>query len=112
VTTDYSLIVLTEEESAIFKKFNKADTAFLTKEEFFLLDRKGLIKSSVNGKSTWFENPENGLCSISQKGKEFRAYRKEHNKELWLVNAKIPIIVSIITNLTVSGLLWLLPQIL
>lgn len=110
--TDYSLIVLTDEESTVFKKFQKTDTAFLTAEEFALLNRKGLLLSAIDGKSTWFEGAFDGMCSLSQKGKEFRAYRKEHNKELWLVNAKIPIIVSIITNLTVSGLLWLLPQIL
>ena len=110
--TDYSLIVLTEEDLATFKKFKKSDTAFLTKEEFKSLERKGLLISVIDGKSTWFEGAFDGMCSLSQKGKEFRAYRKEHNKELWLVNAKIPIIVSIITNLTVSGLLWLLPQIL
>lgn len=110
--TDYSLIVLTDEEAAVFKKFNKTDSVFLTAEEFSLLNRKGLLLSVIDGKSTWFDGAFDGMCSLSQKGKEFRAYRKEHNKELWLVNAKIPIIVSIITNLTVSGLLWLLPQIL
>lgn len=110
--TDYSLIVLTDEETAVFKKFNKTDSVFLTAEEFSLLNRKGLLLSVIDGKSTWFDGAFDGMCSLSQKGKEFRAYRKEHNKELWLVNAKIPIIVSIITNLTVSGLLWLLPQIL
>ena len=110
--TDYSLIVLTEEDLATFKKFKKSDTAFLTKEEFKSLERKGLLISAIDGKSSWFDGISDGMCTLSQKGKEYRTYRKEHNKDLWLVNAKIPIIVSIITNLTVSGLLWLLPQIL
>lgn len=105
--TDYSLIVLTDEESAVFKKFQKTDTAFLTAEEFALLNRKGLLLSAIDGKSTWFEGAFDGMCSLSQKGKEFRAYRKEHNKELWLVNAKIPILVSFTTTVLLN---WLLPQ--
>ena len=109
--TDYSLIVLTEEELATFKKFKKSDTAFLTKEEFRLLERKGLLISVIDGKSTWFDGISDGMCTLSQKGKEFRSYRKEHHKELWLVNAKIPILVSFITTIGLHLLLWLLPVI-
>lgn len=105
--TDYSLIVLTEEELATFKKFKKSDTAFLTKEEFKSLERKGLLISVIDGKSTWFEWAFDGMCTLSQKGKEYRTYRKEHNKELWLVNAKIPILVSFTTTILLN---WLLPQ--
>ena len=104
--TDYSLIVLTDEESAVFKKFKKTNTAFLTKEEFRLLERKGLLISAIDGKSSWFDGISDGMCTLSQKGKELRSYQKQHNKELWLVNAKIPILVSFITTV---GLHWLLP---
>lgn len=109
--TDYSLIVLTDEESAVFKKFKKVDSVFLTSAEHRLLERKGLVIAAVDGKSTWFEDPSDGISTLSQKGKELRSYQKQHNKEIWLVNAKIPIIVSFITTLAVNWLLPMLSQI-
>lgn len=110
--TDYSKLILTEEELTVFEKFKKTDNAFLTVSEHRLLERKGLVQSVINGKSTWFEDPADGFCTLSQKGKELRSYRKQHNKELWLVNAKIPLIVSILTNIAITGIGLLLSQML
>lgn len=109
--TDYSKIILTDEESAVFKKFKKVDSTFLTSAEHRLLERKGLVIAAVDGKSTWFEDPSDGISTLSQKGKELRSYQNQHNKELWLVNAKIPILVSFITTIGLHLLLWMLPHI-
>lgn len=43
---------------------------------------------------------------------DFETSQKSHQKEVWLVNAKIPLVVSIITNLLISGIGLLLSLIL
>lgn len=43
---------------------------------------------------------------------DFETAEKKRQKEIWLVNAKIPIIVSFITTIGLHLLLWLLPLIL
>ncbi len=50
--------------------------------------------------------------SITTLGKkalqDYEVAEKQHRKEIWLVNAKIPIVVSIATNLLIYGIQWLL----
>lgn len=36
----------------------------------------------------------------------------QHRKDMWLQNAKIPILVTLVTNLVIDGTKWLLPLIL
>lgn len=110
--TDYSKFILTEEEQLIFNKYKKTDEVYLSAEECRLLLRKKLVQPVLKGEVGWENGSVSGVRKLSQTGKELRSYQKQHTKELWLVNAKIPIIVSVITNLAVNGLLWLLPQIL
>lgn len=79
--TDFSKIVLTEEEQILFDRFSKSDIATFTKEEFFMLKEKGLVRGSLGGKSSWFPEamPESGECKISQLGKELRVYQKQQD---------------------------------
>ena len=71
---DYSKIILTSEQRKVFKKFMKDDVAFLTYEEFNLLNGTSLLRSSIDGKSTWFDNETDGMCELSQHGEKYRAY--------------------------------------
>lgn len=65
-----------------------------------------------------FEDPEkpNGDYSITDLGKktlqDYNSKIKKEKNELWLKNAWIPIIVSVVTTLAINGLQWLIPQIL
>ena len=56
-----------------------------------------------------------GLYSLSEFGeKALQDYEFEallRRKELWLKNAWIPILVTVVTNLAISGIKWLLPLI-
>lgn len=56
-----------------------------------------------------------GTFSISTYGRkvlqDHEVAEKNRKKDIWLVNAKIPIIVTIITNLVIYGIQWLLPLI-
>lgn len=58
---------------------------------------------------------ETGIYAITDCGKkalqDYKEKVKETRKELWLKNAWIPIIVSVATNLVISGAKWLWPLI-
>lgn len=43
---------------------------------------------------------------------DYETTEKQRKKDMWLQNAKIPILVTIITNLVIDGTKWLLPLIL
>ena len=49
---------------------------------------------------------------ISSSGQDYLLYYRQIRKDLWLVNAKIPILVSIVTNLVIAGIKRMWPLIL
>lgn len=55
------------------------------------------------------------IFSITTLGKkvlqDYEISKKQQRKDIWLKNAWIPILVSVITNLLISGIKWLLPLI-
>lgn len=57
-----------------------------------------------------------GTFNITILGKkalqDYEIAEKQRKKDMWLQNAKIPILVTIITNLIIDGTKWLLPLIL
>lgn len=55
---------------------------------------------------------ETGLMEISDFGMDYLAYYRQARKDIWLVNAKIPILVSIATNLVIAGIRQMWPSIL
>lgn len=78
---DVSKIVLTDVEQKIFDRFKRTDSAELTKEEYKVLLHKNLILDSIGGSSGWFDDlPEKGLCSLSDVGKDLRAYQAQRSK--------------------------------
>lgn len=48
---------------------------------------------------------------ITAKGKGYAAEKRAYAKELWLIHAKIPVIVSAVTTVIINYILPLLPQI-
>lgn len=103
---DYSKIVLTKKEQTIFDKFKDTDSAALSTDEFHILKNKDLICNTIDGKTNWFEKyPSKGICVISDKGRNLRAYqliekRKDFKRIIWnIINtvlAATSVIVSII----------------
>lgn len=56
-----------------------------------------------------------GIFSITTLGKkalqDYETSQKQQKKDIWLKNVWTPILVTIITNLVISGIKWLLPLI-
>lgn len=81
---DYSLVVLSPQEQKLFDLFKDSDKAFLTLEQFNILREKGLVNGSLGGKSDWFDNlPQQGICEISDRGKNLRAYQYNIKLKEW-----------------------------
>ena len=111
---DYSLIVLTDEQKRIFKKFKKKDDVTLTIDDFNSMKGTSLLEQAIDGKSTWFDvDVEKGVCKLSKHGIKYRAYLKEKKKEYWkilLISKWSDIIVSFITALITALATLLLSQ--
>lgn len=71
-----SKIVLTDIEQRLFDRFRTADDVELSIDEYKILLHKKLIKDAIGGNSGWFDHlPEKGLCTLSDIGKDLRAYQ-------------------------------------
>lgn len=114
---DVSKIVLTDVEQCLFDRFRKSDDVELTIDEYKVLLHKGLIKNSIGGNSGWFDDlPEKGICSLSDTGKDLRAYQAQQNKverqssrRYWITTAiaAIALIKAFMPEIS-AGLAWLL----
>lgn len=101
---DVSKIYLDDKTQAVFDKFRQSDTAHLDWGEFELLNKKHLIKDSIDGKSTWTNNhPGSGLCVLSDLGMDLRAYQqsveraaKKADRRYW-INTTIAVAALIIS---------------
>ncbi|QAT48546.1 hypothetical protein EQM14_01430 [Caproiciproducens sp. NJN-50] len=74
------------------------------KDLMFALKNDGLIKFG------WFSDGPHNI-RITPDGLMYFDVKKRRNKELWIKNAWIPILVSVATNLAINGLKWLWPLI-
>ena len=92
-------IVLTPEENNVFKLFKKKDRVFLTTEQYNTLLLSGLIKPGIGGKTSWFDDVNDGYCEISDLGKKFRQFQKMNFIDTLLKSFLCPIAVSFITTL-------------
>lgn len=79
---DYSALVLTVEEQALFDRFKESDTATLTLDEYHILygknlNGKRLILPEINGEIPFYSDDDiqSGTCKLSQHGKELRVYQ-------------------------------------
>ena len=52
-----------------------------------------------------------GRMTISDAGRDYLIRYRQTRRDLWLKNIWIPILVTIVTNLAIRGIEWLLPRI-
>lgn len=115
-TIDVSKIVLTDIEQRLFDLFRGKDDVELTKDEYKILLHKNLIKDSIGGKTGWFDNlPQKGICTISDIGKDLRAYQakmersaRKEDRKYWITTiiAVVALIKSFMPEIS-AGLAWL-----
>lgn len=104
---EISYIALTRTETKILEKSAKVPIPKNSCTRLLRLDLVDEIMEYSHG-----DMPiETGMCEITDKGTDFLAYRKQFKKDVLLENAWIPVVVSILTNLSTDGIQWLLPLI-
>lgn len=108
--TNYSLVVLSKYEQSLFERFRDSNSVVLTKDEFLVLRKKGLVEGAIDGKSDWFDDiPESGICKISGFGKGLRAYQSierqkalKEDRRYWITT----IIAILALILALTSLMW------
>ena len=97
----FSEIVLLPDELKTLKHLQKGGSKKLNNNLKNKLQDYGLIE--IRGTYSDY------TCVLSDNGKRYLLFLKNRAKQLWLKNAWIPILVTIITNLIIDGVKWLLP---
>ena len=52
-----------------------------------------------------------GRMTISDLGRDYLVCHRQTRRDLWLKSVWLPILVTVVTNLTIHGIGWLLPRI-
>ena len=52
-----------------------------------------------------------GRMTASDLGRDYLIYYRQAQRDVWMKSVWLPILVTIITNLVILGIEWLLPQI-
>lgn len=106
---DYSLVVLSPEEQKLFDLFKNSDEAFLTLEQFNILREKGLVGSLLGGKSDMFGDlPQQGICEISNRGKNLRAYQYNVRLKEWKDDKRYRITTGIAVSAPIISIISIL----
>ena len=82
----------------------KSNTSYLRESVESVIDSKGFCNVKHLGIYQLTEFGEKEL-------QDYRQRKKSDLRELWLKNAWIPMLVTLATNLLISGIKWLLPLI-
>lgn len=108
---EYALRYLLDHADGIENPDDKSIYELLTdalgpnvKALMFALKDDGLVKFG------WLSDGPHNI-QITSDGLMYFDIKKHNGKELWIKNAWIPILVSVATNLVISGLKWLWPLI-
>ena len=113
---NFNNLILLDEEKEIFALFLNQDKAFLTVAQYKTLKPTGLLKSSVNGKSDWFDTITDGMCELSDYGKRYREHQKQKEAEKQEIKDDIAFnrkrairaerIAFISLGLAIIGIIW------
>ncbi len=80
--TDYEKFVLGDYEQELFDRFRDSDQIQMTRTEFEILRKKGLVEGALSGNSDWFDlKEESGIVQLSGFGKGLRAFQKKQRKQ-------------------------------
>lgn len=99
---DFSKIVLLPEEMTLLKRLARRSPQALRPED---MDAAAALSS----KWRLIQPESNGTYSANKDGCRYLVYCKAQRRDLWMRNLWIPIIVSLVTNLILIGIRWLLP---
>nr|DAG67492.1 MAG TPA: hypothetical protein [Caudoviricetes sp.] len=109
--TDCENVVLSASEKKLLKEIAAHPHEKCEFEDIRALINMGLVDWDYIFNDKTREYEPLGTCCVTPFYQVYREYRKDRFRELSLQSLWLPIVVSIITNLTVDVLQWLWPLI-
>lgn len=104
-------IVLTKSEKRLLRYISKHPHTKCDRGEIWPLYEMDLVCPDTEGVDAFNAPiPKDAYC-VSELYQIYQSYRAEQRFLLMLKSLWLPIVVSVITNLTVDGIQWLLPLI-
>ena len=99
---DFSKIILLPEEMSLLKRLARHSPQAICPQD---------TDAAVALSTKWrlIRPEDNGMYSANKDGRRYLVYCKAQRRDLWMRNLWIPIIVSLVTNLILIGIRWLLP---
>ena len=105
-------IILTKSEKRLLRYISKHPHTKCNREEIWPLYEMDLVLPDTEGVDAFNAPiPKDTYC-VSELYQLYQSYRTEQRFGLMLKSLWLPIVVSVITTLTVTGLQWLLPRLI
>ncbi len=105
-------VVLTPEEKTLLRDIKLHPHKKCSREEIWNLYELDLVKPDTSGEDDFHQPiPKDTYC-VSDFYWVYHEYQHTKYRDLFLSSLWLPILVSILTNLTIDALQWLLPLIL
>lgn len=104
-------IVLTKREKKLLRRISRKPHTKCKRDEIWPLYEMDLVYPDTEGVDAFNMPIQKDTYCVSELYRIYRSYKAELRFWLILKSLWLPIVVSIITNLTVDGIQWLLPLI-
>lgn len=105
-------IFLTKSERKLLKQLDRRPHAQLSKDVVGPLLEMGLVVADTKGADPFNRPLPTGTYCVSELYRVYQAYLADRCFWLSLKSLWLPIVVSVITTLTVTGLQWSLPRLI
>ena len=106
-----SKIVLTKTEKRLLRHISKHPHTKCSREEIWPLYEMDLVCPDTEGVDAFNVPIQKDTYCVSELYQIYQSYQAERRFWLMLKSLWLPIVVSVITNLTVDGIQWLSPLI-
>lgn len=104
-------IVLTKGERRLLRRISRHPHTRCSRDKIWPLYEMDLVQPDAEGTDAFGAPVFKDTYCVSEQYRIYQAYRSEQRGLLMLKSLWLPIVVSVLTNLTVDGIQWLLPLI-
>ncbi len=107
--TDCENVVLSAEEKKLLKEIQKHPHMVCDEQKIHSLLVMNLVSPDTDGVNALHEPIPTGTYCVSDFYRVYCEYKKDRFREMSLQSLWLPILVSVITTLTINALQWWLP---
>lgn len=107
--TDCENVILSAKEKKLLKKIQRHPHRKCSNQEIHTLKMMGLVTPDTCGVDAFNAPIPTGTYCVSEFYLVYKEYRKDNRRDRMLTSLWLPIVVSVITTLTVNALQWSWP---